>query len=52
MIYSTGRGLVKKGTRTEGARELSAVRRIFGLNRDEVRVEWSRMHNEKPYDLY
>ena len=31
---------------------MSVVRRIFGLNKDEVRMEWSRMHNEKLYDLF
>jgi hypothetical protein len=51
-MYSNGRGLVKEGTWNEGVRVLSAVRKIFGLNRDEVRVEWSRMHNEKLYDVY
>ena len=43
---------IEEGTWTEGVRELSAVRRIFGLNRDDVTVEWSRMHNEKLCGLY
>jgi hypothetical protein len=30
-------------------RELS---RIFGPERDEVRGEWQRLHNEKLYALY
>ena len=28
------------------------MRRIFGPKRDEVTGEWSRLHNEKLYDLY
>ena len=28
------------------------LRRIFGLRRDEVTVEWRRMHNEELNDLY
>jgi hypothetical protein len=26
--------------------------RIFGLKRDEMRGEWSKLHNEELYDLY
>jgi len=28
------------------------LRRIFGLNRDEVRREWGKIHNEKCNDLH
>jgi hypothetical protein len=28
------------------------LRKIFGLKRDEVTWEWSRLHNEELYDLY
>jgi len=28
------------------------LRRIFGLKRDEVTVEWKRLHNEELNDLY
>jgi len=28
------------------------LRRIFGPRRDEVTVEWRRMHNEELNDLY
>jgi hypothetical protein len=27
-------------------------RRIFGLKRDEVTVEWRKLHNERLNDLY
>jgi hypothetical protein len=29
-----------------------ALRRIFGPKRDEVTVEWRKLHNEKLNDLY
>jgi len=32
--------------------ENRVLRRIFGLKRDEVLVEWKRLHNEEIYDLY
>ena len=32
--------------------ENMVLRRIFGLRRDEVTEEWSRLHNEKLNDLY
>jgi hypothetical protein len=28
------------------------MRRIFGPNRDEVTVEWRRLHNKEHYALY
>jgi hypothetical protein len=28
------------------------LRKIFGLKRDEVTVEWRRQHKEELYDLY
>jgi hypothetical protein len=28
------------------------LRRIFGPRRDEVTVEWRKLHNEEPNDLY
>ena len=28
------------------------LRRIFGLKRDEITGEWSRLHNEELNDLY
>jgi hypothetical protein len=28
------------------------LRRIFGLNRNEIRGEWRRLHNEELNDLY
>ena len=28
------------------------LRRIFGPNRDEVTVEWRKLHNEELNDLY
>jgi hypothetical protein len=32
--------------------ENRVLRRIFGFKRDEVRVEWRRLHNEELYALY
>ena len=32
--------------------ENRVLRRIFGLERDEVTGEWRRLHNEELYDLY
>jgi len=32
--------------------ENSVLRRIFGPKRDEVTVEWRRLHNEELNDLY
>jgi hypothetical protein len=32
--------------------ENRVLRDISGANRDEVIVEWRRLHNEKLYDLY
>jgi len=32
--------------------ENEELREIFALNRDEVRGEWRRLHNEELYDLY
>ena len=32
--------------------ENRVLRRIFGPNRDEVTVEWRKLHNEKLNDLY
>ena len=32
--------------------ENKLLRRIFGLNRDEVTVEWRKLHNEELNDLY
>jgi hypothetical protein len=32
--------------------ENRALRRIFGLKRDEVTGEWRKLHNEKLHDLY
>jgi hypothetical protein len=32
--------------------ENRVLRRIFGLKRDEVTVEWKRLHNEELHDLY
>jgi hypothetical protein len=32
--------------------ENSVLRRIFGPMRDEVKGEWSRLHDEELYDLY
>ena len=32
--------------------ENKVLRRIFGPRRDEVTVEWKRMHNEELNDLY
>ena len=32
--------------------ENMVLRRIFGLGRDEVTGEWSRLHNEELNDLY
>jgi hypothetical protein len=32
--------------------ENSALKRIFGPNRDEVTGVWGRLHNVKLYDLY
>jgi hypothetical protein len=33
-------------------RRLRVLRRIFGLNRDEVTGEWRTLHNEELSDLY
>jgi len=32
--------------------ENMVLRRIFGLRREEVKVEWRRLHNKKLNDLY
>jgi hypothetical protein len=32
--------------------EKRVLRRIFGSNRDEVTVEWRKLHNEELNDLY
>ena len=32
--------------------ENTALRRIFGTKRDEVRGEWKKLHNEELNDLY
>jgi len=32
--------------------ENRVLRRIFGPKRDEVRVEWRKLHDEELYDLY
>jgi len=32
--------------------ENRALRRIFGLKRDEVKWEWRKLHNEELNDLY
>jgi hypothetical protein len=32
--------------------ENRALRRIFGLEREEVRGEWRRLHSEEHYALY
>jgi len=32
--------------------ENKALRRIFGPRRDEVTVEWRKLHNKELYDLY
>jgi hypothetical protein len=32
--------------------ENRVLRRIFGPKRDEVTVEWRRLHNEELYDLH
>jgi hypothetical protein len=32
--------------------ENRVLRRIFGLNRDEVTREWRKLHNEELNDLY
>jgi hypothetical protein len=32
--------------------ENKVLRRIFGPNRDEVTVEWRKLHNEELRDLY
>jgi len=32
--------------------ENRVVRKIFGPKRDEVTVEWRRLHKEELYDLY
>jgi hypothetical protein len=32
--------------------ENRVLRRIFGLKRDEVTVEWRKLHNEELNDLY
>jgi len=32
--------------------EKRVLRRIFGLKRDEVTVEWRKLHNEELNDLY
>ena len=33
-------------------RRLRVLRRIFGLKRDEVTREWTKLHNEELNDLY
>jgi len=32
--------------------ENRALRKLFGSKRDEVTVEWRRLHNEELHDLY
>jgi hypothetical protein len=32
--------------------ENRVLRRIFGPKRDEVTVEWIKLHNEELHDLY
>jgi len=32
--------------------ENTVLRRIFGLKRDDVTVEWRKLHNEELNDLY
>ena len=32
--------------------ENRVLRRIFGPKRDELTVEWRKLHNEELYDLY
>jgi hypothetical protein len=32
--------------------ESRVLRRIFGSKRDEVKVEWRKLHNEELNDLY
>jgi hypothetical protein len=32
--------------------ENRVLRRIFGSKRDEVTVEWRKLHNEELHDLY
>jgi hypothetical protein len=31
---------------------MRALRKVFGLKRDEVRGEWRRLHSEELNDLY
>jgi hypothetical protein len=33
-------------------RRLSVLRKIFGPKRDEVTVDWRKLHNEEHNDLY
>jgi hypothetical protein len=33
-------------------REKDRLRRILGLERDEVTGEWTKLHNDELYDLY
>jgi hypothetical protein len=32
--------------------EIRVLRRIFGLNRDEITGEWRKLHNEELHALY
>jgi len=32
--------------------ENRVLRRIFGYKRDEVTVDWRKLHNEEPNDMY
>jgi len=44
--------LTLREVRRQKVSDNRALRRIFGLKREEVTGEWRRLHNEELYDLY
>ena len=44
--------LILREERRLGVFENRVLRGIFGPKRDEVTVEWRKLHNEEPNDLY
>jgi hypothetical protein len=44
-------GLSHKRKNTFGVSENRVLRRIFGPNRDEVRTDWRKLHNEELHNL-
>jgi hypothetical protein len=53
VLYECGTwSLILREERRLGFVENRVLRRIFGPKRDEVTVEWRKLHNEDLYALY